>query len=179
MSWRSIRALALANAREHDDLFLMPLWRSIGKLSWIVKARTLPKTLAIGGAVLILLIALFVVPWAYELSGKGTLEPVDRQDIFASVDGVVEGVKAEHGQHVKKGQLLLVLRNDDLEAQVSKVAGDLAVANAQYAAAERGLHDSHLTREDRDRLEGQKQQYQETGAAPRNNWRCCGISKIN
>ncbi|HEX3998442.1 MAG TPA: biotin/lipoyl-binding protein [Pirellulales bacterium] len=154
-------SLALANAREHNDLFLMPVWRSIGKLSWIVQARTLPKTLAIAGAVLVLLIAMFVLPWKYELSGKGTLEPVNRQDIFAGVDGVVEQIKVHNGQSVKKGDVLLKLRNEDLGAQITKVAGDLAVAEVQQAAAERALHDAHLTREDRDRLDGQARQYGE------------------
>jgi multidrug efflux pump subunit AcrA (membrane-fusion protein) len=152
-------ALALANAREHNDLFLMPLWRGIGKLGWVVRARTLPKTLAIAGAVLAVLVALFVIPYPFELSGRGTLEPVDKQDIFASVDGVVEKVFVQNGQHVKKGEPLLQMRNEDLEASLSKVAGDLGVANAQQASAERSLHDTHLTREERERLQGQALQY--------------------
>jgi len=155
-------ALALTNARDHNDLFLMPLWRGIGKMGWVVRARTLPKTLAIAAAVLAVLIALFVIPWPFELSGRGTLEPVAKRDIFAGVDGVVEKVVVQHGQHVKKGDLLLVLRNSDLEAALAKAAGDLAVANEQQATAERSLHDTHLTREERERLQGQVQQYAQT-----------------
>ena len=41
---------ALANALEHQNLFLMPVWRALGKTRWILEARTLPKTLSIGGA---------------------------------------------------------------------------------------------------------------------------------
>lgn len=150
-------ALALSNARDHDDLFLMPLWRGIGKLSWIVQARTLPKTLAIGGAVLILLIALFVFPYPYELSGKGTLEPLVRQDVFAGVDGVVFQVLVGHGDRVKKGQTLLRLRNDKLEAQLSGVEGNLNKAWAEEAAADHAAHDSHLSYEERERMLGQKE----------------------
>ena len=158
-------ALALTNAREHNDLFLMPVWRGIGKMGWVVRARTLPKTLAITVAVLVVLIALFVIPYPFELSGSGTLEPVAKRDIFAGVDGVVEKVAVQEGHHVKKGDTLLALRNLDLDAALSKVAGDLSVANEQQATAERSLHDTHLTREERERLQGQVQQYAQTASS--------------
>ena len=41
------RLHGITNAIEHDSLFLMPVWRTIGKSKWIVSARTLPKTIAI------------------------------------------------------------------------------------------------------------------------------------
>ena len=95
----------------------MPLWRGIGKMSWVVRG---PHAAQDAGdrrrGVGRCSSRCSSIPWPYELSGKGTLEPVDRQDIFAGVDGVVEKVEVQHGQHVKKGDLLLVLRNDDLEA---------------------------------------------------------------
>ncbi|HEY2147897.1 MAG TPA: hemolysin D, partial [Pirellulales bacterium] len=78
-------ALALSNAREHNDLFLMPVWRAIGKSRWVVQARTLPKTLAITGAVLALLLILFLWPMRFQLSGKGTLQPVNKNDVYAAV----------------------------------------------------------------------------------------------
>jgi multidrug efflux pump subunit AcrA (membrane-fusion protein) len=145
-------ALALANAREHNDLFLMPLWRSIGKLSWIVQARTLPKTVAIGGAVLVLLLALFIVPYPYELSGSGTLEPVMQRDIFAGLDGVVEEVKVENGQHVNKGDLLLMMRNDSLDGEIQKATGTLKEDNAKRDSNNRLAREAH-SREERDRFE--------------------------
>jgi multidrug efflux pump subunit AcrA (membrane-fusion protein) len=148
-------ALALSNAREHDDLFLMPLWRGIGKLSWIVKARTLPKTVAIGGAVLAILVALFVVPYPYELSGSGTLEPVVRQDIFAGVDGIVQDVRVDNGKHVNKGDVLLTMRNDTLNAKLQEAIGQLESDNARRRSAYSTSKDSHLTREERDRAQGE------------------------
>src|SRR5206468_3442051 len=38
---------ALANALEHNNLFLMPVWRALGNARWVLAARTLPKTIAI------------------------------------------------------------------------------------------------------------------------------------
>ena len=41
---------ALSNAIDYHSMFLMPLWRTIGKSTVLVKGRNLPKTLTIGGA---------------------------------------------------------------------------------------------------------------------------------
>ena len=49
---------ALANAMEHQNLFLMPVWRALGKTRWVLQARTLPKTLSIAGGVLLVLLVL-------------------------------------------------------------------------------------------------------------------------
>src|SRR6476660_2599553 len=37
-------ARALSNSIDHHSLFLMPVWRAIGKSRWVVEARKLPKT---------------------------------------------------------------------------------------------------------------------------------------
>ena len=60
-------ARALANAVEHDTLFLMPLWRSIGKAKWIIQARTLPKTLAILAAIVGLILFLALWPKDFDM----------------------------------------------------------------------------------------------------------------
>jgi len=52
---------ALANAVEHQNLFLMPVWRLLGKSRWILHARTLPKTLTI--TVLVIAAILFFLLW--------------------------------------------------------------------------------------------------------------------
>ena len=38
---------ALANALEYHHIFLLPLWLALGRASWVLKARTLPKTMAV------------------------------------------------------------------------------------------------------------------------------------
>ena len=114
---------ALANAMEHQNLFLMPVWRAIGKSRFLVKARTLPKTLSISGAVVLVLIALCIWPANFDLHSKGTTEPVDRRDVFASVDGVVDNVLVKHGQEVRRGETLIRLRNTDLEVARTDLDG--------------------------------------------------------
>ena len=91
---------ALANALEYNSLFLMPLWRTLGKTRWVVKARTLPKTIMVAAAVLIVLAFLAFFPWPFKAQCDGTVEPVLRRDVFAKIDGDVAGVFVEHGDWV-------------------------------------------------------------------------------
>jgi multidrug efflux pump subunit AcrA (membrane-fusion protein) len=126
---------ALANALEYHQIFLLPLWLAIGKASWIVKARTLPKTMAIASAVAVLLLWLLVWPATFNLEGKGTLEPASKRDVFAGVDGVVVDLPVEHGQFVKKDEVLAKLRNPDLEASVIEMRGKLMSAQEQMRGA--------------------------------------------
>jgi biotin carboxyl carrier protein len=148
-------ALALSNAREHHDLFLMPVWRAIGKSRWMVQARTLPKTLAITGAVLALLLVLFLWPMRFQLSGKGTLQPVKRHDVFAAVDGIVETINVREGDKVTEGQVLAVMVNHDLDVKIDDVTGQLNTATDQLISGQRRLSSgSRLPADERAKIEG-------------------------
>ncbi len=155
-------ALALTNAREHQDLFLMPVWRAIGKSKFLVQARTLPKTLLAVGGVLVLLLALMLIPASLELSGKGTLEPVNKREIFAEVNGDVEAIDVQHGDIVEPGQVLIKLKNPDLEKDIDDMTGKMLATTDQRVSAQRSLSDNRLSREERDRAEGQIAQYRQT-----------------
>ena len=49
----------------------------------------MPKTILIAVAVVAVIVALFIVPADFDLHAKGTLEPVDRKDVYAGVEGQV------------------------------------------------------------------------------------------
>lgn len=99
-------ATALSNATDYHNLFLMPLWRTLGKTRFLIKARTLPKTSAVAGAILAVILFLCFWPANFELQGEGTLEPVKRRDVFAGIDGEVTDVLVKHGQQVDDQQLV-------------------------------------------------------------------------
>jgi len=128
---------ALANALEHNNLFLMPVWRALGKARWVIKARTLPKTLAITGAIVAVLLGLVFVPWGFKLQAKGTLEPIERRDVFAGIEGVVTEVAVKHDDQVREGQLLARLRNTDLEMAITDVIGQQTITQEQIDALNR------------------------------------------
>lgn len=159
---RQHSSTALANALEHQNLFLMPVWRALGKTRWVVEARTLPKTLSIAGGVLLLLLVLAVWPAQFTMESKGTLEPVWRQDVFAGIDGVVDELKIAHGDEVEKDQLLARLRNTDLEVALTDVQGQRLATTEQLLAAQRALvEERKLSPADRIRLSGEVAQLTE------------------
>lgn len=147
---------ALANALEHESLFLMPVWRTLGRAKWVVQGRTLPKTIGIAAAVVALLLWLVLWPADFELEAKGTLEPTLRRDVFAGVDGVVTDVLVKHGDKVTQGQLLARLRNTDLQVAITEVDGEITTLQEQIASLNRQLtNDRQLSDTDRVRLSGQ------------------------
>lgn len=158
-------SLAMANALEHNDLFLMPLWRALGKSKWVVSAKTLPKTVTIAAAVLVVLIGLVIWPVDFTLTGDGTLEPVQRRDVFAAVEGQVEQVLVKHGQQVQAGDLLLVLRNPDLDVALSETTGKLRQAVEGMSAARRRFTSNRATRsedeEEREQAQSEYIQYEQ------------------
>jgi multidrug efflux pump subunit AcrA (membrane-fusion protein) len=114
---------ALANALEHQNLFLMPVWRALGKAKWMVQARTLPKTIAVCVAVVSALLALWLVPADFELKGDGALEPVIQREVFAKVSGDILDVQVEHADMVQVGTPLVKMRSTDLDLKIEDLEG--------------------------------------------------------
>lgn len=126
---------ALANANEYKSIFLMPLWRAIGRWKWLISARTLPKTIAVSITALVVLLFFVAFPWAFDMRVQGTLEPVKKQNVYANTDGIISTVHVRHGQVVKAGDLLVELRNDRLDYEMTQAFGDLDITNQEINAA--------------------------------------------
>jgi multidrug efflux pump subunit AcrA (membrane-fusion protein) len=151
-------ARAISNSLEHNTLFLMPLWRAIGHSRWMVQARTLPKTVTIGAAVLLVILALIVVPWDFDMRAKGALEPVVKREVFAPSAGEVTEVLADNGQEVAEGEPLVKLRNPDLAIKIKQVEGELNAAVEELNGIRARLTSSGASRgsaQERARDEGQ------------------------
>jgi biotin carboxyl carrier protein len=125
-------ARALSNAIDHNSLFLMPVWRAIGKSRWVVEARTWPKTVTITAAVLTLLLASIIIPGNFDMRAKGTLQPVKKRDVHAPMASEITDVLVNNGDTVAAGQPVLILRNADLEIKKREIEG-------QYQAARESL----------------------------------------
>ena len=147
---------ALANAMEHQNLFLMPLWRMLGKTRWVLQARTLPKTLSISAAVLVVILFFSIYPAKFEMESKGTLEPVDRRGIYVQTENsVVNDLKVNHGDLVEADQLLVQLRSTKLANESATVQGELLSTKKAIASKQRDLQEeAKLTPEVRGRLRG-------------------------
>jgi multidrug efflux pump subunit AcrA (membrane-fusion protein) len=118
-------AAALFNARNHEQIFLLGLWRFLGScLEWF-HGRKLAKTLAVLAVVTGVILAMLYVPWDYRVEGEGRLMPVVQQQVFAALDGEVVEIYVQGGQKVEKGTPLLKLRNDELQEQLVTVVNQL------------------------------------------------------
>lgn len=148
-------ARAMSNSLEFNNLFLMPVWRTLGKASWVVRTRTLPKTLTIAGIALVALICLFVVPYSFNLSAKGALQPEDRQEIFVDTPGRIEELLVKDGQDVKKGDLLARLTSEDLNLELSKVLGEIKETSEQLSTVQQAKLEKVSSKADATKLAGE------------------------
>jgi hypothetical protein len=148
-------ATALANALEHQNLFLMPLWRALGKARWVVKGRTLPKTTLVVLGIVALVLILVFVKYDLKIEAKGKLQPVDRHNVFAEIEGKVDYIPpgVEHGAAVQEGQLLVRLDNPQLNVEITRTRKDLAQVREQKESIDDKLRsERRLTQEERDGL---------------------------
>lgn len=153
---RQHSAVALANAVEHESLFLMPVWRTLGKARWVVRARNLPKALTASVLAVLLVVAAAVVPYDFTLRSEGTLEPQLKRDVYAGVDGTVDQILVEHGARVSAGQPMIVLRNHALQQRFIETEGQLLTAMENFRATEANLvMNRSLAPEERGRLTAQ------------------------
>lgn len=146
---------ALANSLQYNNLFLMPVWRSIGKMKWLVQAQTLPKTLLALGAVVVVILALIFVPWDFNLEGKGTLQPSIRKDVFAQVNGTVSDVLVKHRSEVKKDEVLLDLKNPMLTEELANHEKELAATAESIRSINYQINRGRIAADEEQRLMSQ------------------------
>ena len=117
---------AIANSLAHSNLFLMPLWRALGRASWILRARTLPKTIGVVSLLIVVILGLIFIEKDFNLEAEGTLVPIQRREVFAPIDGEVLHVLVDHDDPVEEGDLLVSMINRDLEIQLTEVVGQIS-----------------------------------------------------
>jgi multidrug efflux pump subunit AcrA (membrane-fusion protein) len=154
-------ALALAHAIEHESIFLMPLWKLLGQAGWFLRGRPLVWSLVVSALAAAALVALAKVPADFEVAARGKLQPVERRDIFAAIDGDVVDVRVRHGDFVQPGDLLVQLASADLDEELQRLVGRQKTNQEQIASANKRLLDSargsgsRLTPADESRLAGE------------------------
>ena len=124
---------AIANSRAHSNLFLMPLWRALGRATWVLRARTLPKTIGVVGLLLAVVLGLTFVKKDFNLEAEGTLVPSEKREIFAPIDGEVIAVNFDHDDPVNQNDVLIELRNRDIEIQIADIEGQIQTNLAEQA----------------------------------------------
>jgi HlyD family secretion protein len=73
------------------------------------------------------------------LSLTGTIEPLEKAEIFSKIPGKVEKVYCREGDRVQAGQLLIQLEDDDQLAAVAQAEAALEMARARLSQAKSGV----------------------------------------
>lgn len=144
---RGHAATALSNALEMQKIPFNRLLR------WAAQVKgLLPKSLLAAGLVTVAVAVLALVPADFQVEARGKLQPVHVRDVFAPNDGVVAEVRTRHGQEVREGQILVVLRKPELDLEFKRIWGELQTARKRLASVEADrLQDSQDSEEQRRR----------------------------
>ncbi len=123
---------AIANSLSHSNLFMMPVWKTLGKTTNLFRGRTLPKTIAVLTALAVISLGLVFVPLELQLEAEGKLEPDARREVFAPIDGEVIEVLVDHSTTVDAGTPLVKLRNRQLEMEMTELLGQIRTTTAEF-----------------------------------------------
>lgn len=132
---------ALANALRHSNLFLAPLWDWLGNSLPVTAARNVPRTLLAAGLLLAALIAMWFVPSPFTLGSSGKLVPLQRTEIYAQVDGVLQELRVpdDPSAVVEAGAVLAVMDNNQLLVGIRNLQGQLGQAEEKSRKLQRAL----------------------------------------
>jgi multidrug resistance efflux pump len=152
-------AASLHNAREHERIFFLSILKFFGRISEWFHGRKLLKTLAVLGIITVVIASMVFVPWDYRVEGEGRLMPIIQKQIYAQVDGEVIKViqvNPDGPTYVKEGQLLLELKNDELQGQLTASESQLIEKLKHVIVLEEQIFKASQSAEAQD----QKLQYQ-------------------
>ena len=118
-------SVALANALEHDEVFLLPVWKFLGKSTRWIRGRGFPKIMLALIAIAALSTFLVLFPYPLRLEGRGELVPDIRRVVYAPVPGIISEVKVKHGDQTEEGSMLARISSIELDRQQIELAGQI------------------------------------------------------
>lgn len=130
---------ALAHALDVDRIPGKSILVPLGQSWQAVRARR-RRQLAIAAVVLALVaLLLWLIPAELTVSARGRLFPAERQNVYASADGVVIELVKDSGDKVQAGDLLARLESPTLDLAWTELIGRRRAAEENLQAAETAL----------------------------------------
>ena len=105
-----------------------------------------------------------MVPGDFDLEGRGTLQPVTRQEVFARIDGQVVAVNVKHLDPVTAGAILATMRSTELDAKITELEGQIQARQSELQSIEtlRVSERRNMTPAEEKQLTGRKQEIEVT-----------------
>jgi len=129
--------VALGNALVHSRMPLAGLGRLLARLRPSADGRLFfPKLSLLLAAAGAIAAALVFLKADFNIQSPGELQPERRRDVFATDDGQVSELLADHATRVRVDQPLVVIRNPQLDLELGRVAGEIQTAQKKLAAVQ-------------------------------------------
>lgn len=100
-------------------------------------SRRFAKTALSLGMLVALLLFLCWTPAELRITGVGYLQPVQQQDVFAAVNGLIAELHVEPAATVLQGAPLVRLRSPELEFEINRIEGELQTVRQQIGDLEK------------------------------------------
>ena len=127
---------ALTNSLDHNGVFLMPVWKHLGRATSLVQGGKLFRTVAILGVLIAAALFLALFPYQFGLGASGSLVPETQHEVFAQVDGVLQEVfVSDTGEtFVEANQPLARMTNNDLLVEIENLQGQIDEAQQKLTS---------------------------------------------
>lgn len=123
--------LALRNSLEHQRVFALPIAKRIGNA---IHGRRLPWILAGGILIAALVAAATMIRIEHYVVANGTVQPEQRREVFANLDGIIKEILVVDGTPVSAGDPLLRLENAELESQAESLTGKIQTTDQRLSS---------------------------------------------
>ncbi len=129
---------AITNSLEHSSIFLLPVWKTIGKFSSAMRGGRLVKSIALLASLGALATVLYLFPYPFSVGANGKLIPQQQHQVYAQVDGVVEELfVSDLGDTiVQQGQVLARLSSNDLAVVIENLTNSIEEVQARLKTSE-------------------------------------------
>ena len=129
-------SVALRNSELYGQVPLIGLLAPVAEMRNRLAAMPRTAFLRKVGIPVVVVIAVALIPWRERVSPRSAeLIPGSRMPVRATVGGLLEEVRAQEGAPVSRGDVLAVLRDDEIRIRISETEGALAAARREEASA--------------------------------------------
>ena len=126
--WEQVQPLVsrqFSNSKTYSDLFLLPLMLMLSRFVALFRGHTKRTAWGLTLGASILIAAGFLIPADFKVRCEGYLQPKKMHHVFVRKDGVVTNVLVKEGQMVQRGDILVQLKNRELDFEMADLSGEL------------------------------------------------------